>query len=336
MNSYKENVSKYYAKLPVYFAYSVIGMVVVVTAVFYAQYYTFKLHAEKLLALKHDYSSYVTSLKRCTSSSSSERREDYDATEAASALISGEDDGCVEMRPFVVVNREPEYLRASALNYAKAHNLEWALHELYSSNDWVLATHGRAKKANMRAHRYPKKPLKTPKKAASKQVQSRKPVKHMPKNPIFSWPLDPARFPVSSRFGPRKNVGLSRKLKGMWGFHYGIDLAAPIGTPVKAAADGVVVESVIVKSVSDKGFGNTIVVKHLGKRNTYTTRYAHLSQVLVAVNQRVKRGDIIGKVGNTGSVRSRWGGDGAHLHLEVQVFNKQGVGKKVNPLWFLA
>lgn len=86
--------------------------------------------------------------------------------------------------------------------------------------------------------------------------------------------------------------------------HDGIDFAAPIGTDIFATGDGVV----ITVDFSRGGYGNEIVINHgFG----YKTRYAHLSKMLVRVGQKVKRGEVIGKVGNTGK------SVGSHLHYEV-------------------
>ncbi|MBI5218251.1 MAG: M23 family metallopeptidase [Bacteroidia bacterium] len=86
--------------------------------------------------------------------------------------------------------------------------------------------------------------------------------------------------------------------------HDGIDFAAPIGTDIFATGDGVV----SIVDYSRGGYGYEIVVNHgFG----YQTRYAHLSKMLVREGQKVKRGEIIGKIGNTGK------SVGPHLHYEV-------------------
>ncbi len=86
--------------------------------------------------------------------------------------------------------------------------------------------------------------------------------------------------------------------------HYGMDFSAEIGTPIYATGDGKIIRA----DNSSSGFGNHIRIDHgFG----YTTVYAHLSEYNVRVGQKVKRGEVIGYVGNTG--RSR----GPHLHYEV-------------------
>ncbi|MCS6818705.1 MAG: M23 family metallopeptidase [Chitinophagales bacterium] len=99
-------------------------------------------------------------------------------------------------------------------------------------------------------------------------------------------------------------------------FHEGMDFTAPVGTEVYVTGDGVV-ETV---EYSYSGYGNQVVVDH---GYGYKTRYAHLSKFKVKVGQKVKRGDVIGLVGNTGK------STGPHLHYEVI---KGGV--PVNPVYY--
>jgi murein DD-endopeptidase MepM/ murein hydrolase activator NlpD len=116
----------------------------------------------------------------------------------------------------------------------------------------------------------------------------------------------------SSNFGYRIDP-----FTGQNAFHGGVDFVAPIGTPVGAAAGGVV-----VVSERQPDYGNMVEIDH---GNGLTSRYAHLSKRLVSVGDVVLRGQSIGEVGSTG--RST----GAHLHFEVR---NQGVA--VNPKKFLA
>lgn len=98
--------------------------------------------------------------------------------------------------------------------------------------------------------------------------------------------------------------------------HKGIDLAAPVGTPVHAAADGIVGRADWFSS-----YGLFVALEHGGN---IETRYGHMSRLNVAAGQMVHKGDIIGYVGTTG--RST----GPHLHYEVRVS-----GEAVNPLPYL-
>jgi murein DD-endopeptidase MepM/ murein hydrolase activator NlpD len=110
----------------------------------------------------------------------------------------------------------------------------------------------------------------------------------------WAWPV-PSHRRVSSQFGQR------------WGRkHEGIDIPAPKGTPIAATAAGVVKYS----GSKVRGYGNMIVIEHPKK---VFSVYAHNHKNLVSAGKKVKRGQIIGKVGNTG--RST----GPHLHFEIRV-----------------
>lgn len=102
-----------------------------------------------------------------------------------------------------------------------------------------------------------------------------------------------------------------------WGrMHEGIDMAAPVGTPIFTTGDGVV-----TFAGWQRGYGNVIKIRHeLGTE----TRYGHLSRIRVRQGQRVSQGERIGDMGNTG--RST----GSHLHYEVRVN-----GRAVNPMSFI-
>ncbi|MEL6660854.1 MAG: M23 family metallopeptidase [Bacteroidota bacterium] len=98
--------------------------------------------------------------------------------------------------------------------------------------------------------------------------------------------------------------------------HRGLDWVAPLGTPVKAAGSGIVLEA------GDKGnYGKCVIIVH---DEIYQTLYAHLRSIDVAVNQEIQAGAIIGQVGSTGL------STGPHLHYEVR---KNGVA--VNPADYL-
>ncbi|WLD91866.1 peptidoglycan DD-metalloendopeptidase family protein [Alkalihalobacillus sp. AL-G] len=87
------------------------------------------------------------------------------------------------------------------------------------------------------------------------------------------------------------------------GSHYGIDIAAPYGTEITVVQDGTV-----VKSYFSGSYGNVVFVRH---PDGYETVYAHMSRRLVQKGEKLKRGTVIGAVGNTGHSR------GNHLHFEV-------------------
>ena len=119
----------------------------------------------------------------------------------------------------------------------------------------------------------------------------------------LTWPVSGGT--VTSGFGQRNHS-----------FHDGIDISAPIGTPVHAADDGAVIYSDVLR-----GYGNVIIVRHA---HGLTTVYAHNQTNRVREGQHVRRGDLIGNVGESGRT------SGANLHFEVRQDN---VAR--NPLFFL-
>ena len=135
--------------------------------------------------------------------------------------------------------------------------------------------------------------------------------------PTIDEPVSvPSRNPLNagqltSAYGMRVHPVLGRRKR-----HKGIDLAAPTGTPVYATADGA-----IARADRSRTYGLVIYIDHGADLET---RYAHLSKLLVADGQDVKKGDLIGYVGSTG--RST----GPHLHYEVRV---EGVA--VNPIPYM-
>jgi len=116
---------------------------------------------------------------------------------------------------------------------------------------------------------------------------------------------------ISSFYGYRIHPIYKRRV-----FHDGLDFSAPSGTEIYAAADGVIESA----SKSSYGYGNKIVVNH---GYGYKTVYAHMSKFAVRRGTKVKRGQLIGYVGDTGLSTS------PHLHYEVH-----RNGKKVNPIYY--
>ncbi|MDV6251322.1 peptidoglycan DD-metalloendopeptidase family protein [Vibrio sp. EA2] len=119
------------------------------------------------------------------------------------------------------------------------------------------------------------------------------------KKAFLRAPLDFRR--VSSNFNPRRLHPVTGRVRP----HRGTDYAAPVGTPIWAAGDGVV-----QKSSYNKFNGNYVFIKH---SNTYITKYLHLTKRTVKTGQRVKQGQTIGTLGSTGRVT------GPHLHYEFLV-----------------
>jgi murein DD-endopeptidase MepM/ murein hydrolase activator NlpD len=110
--------------------------------------------------------------------------------------------------------------------------------------------------------------------------------------PTFRWP---AKGRVIAGFGPKPNGQQND----------GINLAVPEGTPIKAAEDGVVAYA----GSELKGYGNLVLIRHA---NGYVTAYAHAKELSVKRGDQIKRGQVVGKAGQTGNV------DAPQLHFEVR------------------
>ena len=117
---------------------------------------------------------------------------------------------------------------------------------------------------------------------------------------------------ITSTFGHRENPFGGNNVET----HKGLDISGPMGSPVKAMAEGKV-EFAGLRG----GFGNCIMLKHA---NGFETLYGHLSKILVRVGENVKIGETIGNIGSTG--RST----GPHLHYEIH-----RNGQQINPQSFL-
>jgi murein DD-endopeptidase MepM/ murein hydrolase activator NlpD len=120
---------------------------------------------------------------------------------------------------------------------------------------------------------------------------------------IFAWPVEHGE--ISSGFGIRNGT-----------MHDGVDIAAPVGTPVHAAESGSVIYSGRLR-----GYGNVIIVRH---DDHYVTVYGHNSSNLVREGDSVARGQVIGSIGESGRTT------GANLHFEVR---RDNVAR--NPLAYL-
>lgn len=123
--------------------------------------------------------------------------------------------------------------------------------------------------------------------------------------------ISPVQGFVTSFYGRR-----SSPFTGEAKMHQGLDIAAPMGSPIRAAASGTV-----VRAGTADDYGNFIEIAH---GYGVTTRYAHASKILVKPGTRVSKGDLIGLVGATGRTT------GPHLHYEVEVG-----GRRVDPSNFI-
>ena len=117
--------------------------------------------------------------------------------------------------------------------------------------------------------------------------------------------LWPVTGPITSSFGERENPFGSSSDEGE--FHPGIDISGPLGTPIHATADGVVVSAEVVN-----GYGREVKIDH---GHGLETLYGHMSGFAVTAGQSVSRGQIIGYIGHTGRTT------GNHVHYEVRIHN---------------
>ncbi|WP_290773010.1 MULTISPECIES: M23 family metallopeptidase [unclassified Exiguobacterium] len=134
------------------------------------------------------------------------------------------------------------------------------------------------------------------------EVESPTATPEQPADAVTSRPFHlPVQGYVSSPFGPRNNP-----LTGKPEIHKGIDLVNAKGTPIHAAAGGIV-----LRAGSATGYGNVVMVTHLIDGQVYTTVYAHLDSISVSAGQTVMPGKTVGTLGSTG-----WS-TGPHLHFEL-------------------
>jgi murein DD-endopeptidase MepM/ murein hydrolase activator NlpD len=134
------------------------------------------------------------------------------------------------------------------------------------------------------------------KRSSANRMPTALPVRANYNSSAFGWRIDP--------------------FTGLRAMHEGVDFSAPIGTPIAAAADGVV-----VAAMNHPQYGNMVEIDH---GNGYSTLYAHCDKILATQGQVIKRGQQVATVGDTG--RST----GPHLHFEVRFR-----GSALNPTQFL-
>ena len=126
----------------------------------------------------------------------------------------------------------------------------------------------------------------------------------------------PSGWPITGRlmdgFGHRLDP-----FSGEGAMHTGVDISAPMGTPIKSTADGIV-----MFANWNSGYGRCVIVDH---GNGYQTLYGHLSHIDVIDGQEIRQGELVGRVGSTGH------STGSHLHYEVRMHSTP-----INPYRFLS
>lgn len=132
-----------------------------------------------------------------------------------------------------------------------------------------------------------------------------------------TWQVNtrPAIWPVEGRlqghFGSRTDP-----FSGEGAFHRGVDISAPTGTPIRAAADGVVLHAQFMS-----GYGRLVVIDHGNGIQTY---YAHMSRFAVVPGQEIRQGELVGAIGTSGRTTA------PHLHYEVRLR-----GSAENPIRYM-
>lgn len=151
------------------------------------------------------------------------------------------------------------------------------------------------------------------------QTQSFNAIEEMVRKKEDLLAATPAIQPVSNKELSRLASGFGYRIDPVYKtvkMHAGLDFAAPQGTPIYATADG----TVRLSGNVGNGYGNHVIVNH---GFSYETLYGHMVRTKVRAGQRVKRGEVLGWVGNTGK------STGPHLHYEV---HKNG--RPVDPIYF--
>lgn len=262
--------------------------------------YRFFVHQlDELTQVKQEYDNYLLLFKRMILQ---EENQEADKDESDSA---GKKKKITEssQESFLLVNRDSAYLHRAAQELHNAHLVQ-------ADTGTRKEAQGQKKSKKKNIRRLSKRSLRQLTLSRNFGAEAQDVAHEM----SFSWPMNKKSFWLSYGFGPRRHPS------GRWEYHRGIDLAAPTGTPVSAAAAGIVIQASYAG-----GYGNCVVIAHNKK---FATRYAHLSKILVSVGDELAQDDILGKVGATGNVRGK---NGSHLHFEIMVY-----GKRVNPFYFLA
>lgn len=126
------------------------------------------------------------------------------------------------------------------------------------------------------------------------------------------WPVQGGAGIITTYFGPA-----IEPFTGAMYLHLGIDIADGVGTPLVAAGDGTVVDI----EYQPLGYGKYVLIRHCCG---YATRYAHMSQIWVRIGEKVKQGQVIGLMGDTGL------STGPHVHFEIHLG-----GQVIDPMLFM-
>jgi murein DD-endopeptidase MepM/ murein hydrolase activator NlpD len=262
----------------------------IVMGLVFAYFFTRQLDSPKEKLLKSEMEVYKTELQRLS--------KDMDLVSRALDDIEKRDEDLYRLALYA--DRFPEELRIMGTGGSD----RYAYLDGYSNSTLLKSTSEKMDQLERRLH---------------SQSLSFKELLDLAKNKEKMLASVPAIQPVRNKELKRMASGFGYRIDPIYKtrrMHTGMDFTANVGTEVYATGDGVIEEL----EKSGWGYGNAIVINHgFG----FKTRYAHLSAFKVKHGQRVKRGELIGLVGNTGK------STGPHLHYEVV---KGGV--KVNPIHY--
>lgn len=267
--------------------YFVVGLFFALIIVFFA--YTF-IDSPKELTLKRELAQLQAQYDLLN--------KDLDNAEAVLLDIEGRDDNIY--RQILESEPIPQSVRVAGVGGVN----RYTYLEGYSNSDLVIDTRRRLDKLKKRLY---------------VQSMSFDEVVELAKNKEKMLASIPAVQPVPNKNLKRVASGYGYRVHPIYKvrkMHWGMDFSAPTGTEIFATGDGVI--SKVVNS--RRGYGKHVIIDH---GYGYETLYAHMSKIDVRRGQKVKRGDIIGLVGNTGT------SNGPHLHYEVIKD-----GKKINPANF--
>jgi len=279
----------------------------------YIQYKNVEQRACTLLELQETCQQQINVLRQNQNTEEQSVEQQEDSSEASS------------QESFTIVNRDKKYLKENLKTFVVAQKLlqdGQSLAELYNADEYGFVGSDRKQRSRRVVKKWKK--TRTRKRGSQNSAAAMQRLRHSVQNVgaqftqrdfSFAWPIDLHNFWISSLFGPRKRVD------GRPGFHYGVDMAAMRGTPVKSTARGKVLQAQYVP-----GYGNSVLLVH---NQHYRSRYAHLNSILVKVGDVVRAGEVIGTVGDSGYVRKS-GKDASHLHFEI---HENGVQR--NPLRYL-
>lgn len=144
-----------------------------------------------------------------------------------------------------------------------------------------------------------------------------------------SWIMPVENVRISSPYGQRKSPGPGASI-----FHSGIDIAVPVGTPVRAISDG----KVRIASGGISGYGNAVYINHgISNGKRIESEYGHVSKFCVKAGEMVRKGQIIAYSGGAKGAPGSGVSQGPHLHLTIREYssNSNKKGQSLDPMQYI-